>query len=66
MSDHCLTPPARVVSANRSTGASPDALSAEELVMLRQRLAQGFYQRLDVIALIAGAVQPEVDHAHGD
>jgi hypothetical protein len=53
--------PTPVVPLERPRGASSDALSIEELAMLRQRLAQHFYDQPEVLALIAAAVRPDVE-----
>jgi hypothetical protein len=66
MSDARGTNPTPVVSAGRPRAASPDTLSAEELAVLRQRLAQHFYDQPEVVALIAAAVQPDVEGCQRD
>jgi hypothetical protein len=48
-------------SATSSGSGSPDALSAEALRALRQRLASGFYESEDVVEVIAEAVRREMD-----
>ena len=48
-------------STTSSGGGSPDALSAEELRVLRQRLASSFYESEDVVEVIAEAVRREMD-----
>jgi hypothetical protein len=40
-----------------STGSSPEAISAEELGAIRQRLREGFYQKYEVVDAIAEAIR---------
>jgi hypothetical protein len=43
-----------------STDSSPDAMSAEEMRAIRQRLDEGFYQKREVVDAIAEAVRKEL------
>jgi hypothetical protein len=43
-----------------STGSSPDAMSAEEIRAIRQRLREGFYRTREVIDAVAEAIRKEL------
>lgn len=43
-----------------STGSSPEAISAEEMRAIRQRLREGFYREREVVDAIAEAIRKDL------